>query len=166
MTPLCTAFLTERNSERNWPSNRLSVCQGIVKYIYFKHSILLQLHLDLKPVFSSWQIQMLLNGFCFLELEQGCRVNPMGTGYVGSQAISSSGDTCLAWSGVKVDYNPLPLELNSTTNRNFCRNMIGTDSYYQPFCFVSKVDDDANSVVQQQSPCSIPFCGKWIHAIL
>lgn len=97
-----------------------------------------------------------------LEHERECRVNPMGTGYVGTESKSSSGVTCLPWNDVIFDYDPLPLDANSQDNKNYCRNIIGTAAWLQPSCFINEVDGMTVSTVQKPAPCSIRYCGIWL----
>src|SRR6218665_688878 len=92
----------------------------------------------------------------FIEAERECRVNPMGTGYVGTANRSASGEPCMTWSDTTALEGDMLLDLRVKESRNYCRNILGPLAFPQPVCAL--VTPSA-SIGFRLEPCDIKFCG-------
>ena len=95
------------------------------------------------------------------EEEKECKMNTMGTGYLGSANVSNMGTPCLVWANVVTSpYVALLPDVRTTSAHNFCRNILGDQPWPLPSCLTVA---PGGSIVLQS--CDVRYCGKrlWYH---
>ena len=92
------------------------------------------------------------------EKYEECKINPKGIGYLGSASQSIKGEPCLEWTSFPDDPNVAMLpDLKTTDAQNFCRNILGNQTWNVPSCLVAMGVDQQIQI----QPCGIPYCGNW-----
>ena len=93
----------------------------------------------------------------YADTEKECKINTMAIGYLGSVNVSNQGAPCLVWADVTTSsYVALLPDVRTTDAHNFCRNILGDQTWDLPSCLTKASD---GSIVVQ--PCDVKFCGEY-----